>query len=68
MAFNYLLTMRFFIGVGKNPTQEAKRFILCYQLIAFLPMFLFVDIGDGYLCGYLHPLYYLVLENIFEQI
>ncbi len=39
------LTMRFFIGVEKNPNQQAKRLILCFQLIAFLPMFLFVDIG-----------------------
>ena len=39
------LTMRLFIGINKKPNQEAKRFVLCYQLIAFLPMFLFVDIG-----------------------
>jgi len=39
------LTMRLFIGIEKNLNQEAKRFVLCLQLIAFLPMFLFVDIG-----------------------
>nr|WP_075438699.1 hypothetical protein [Prochlorococcus marinus] len=39
------LTIRLFIGINKKPNQDAKRFVLCYQLIAFLPMFLFVDIG-----------------------
>ena len=34
-----------FIGKIGDPYQKAKRAIVCYQLIAFLPMFLFVDIG-----------------------
>ena len=37
--------MKFFIGSDKNIFQDAKRFVLCSQFIAFLPMFLFVDIG-----------------------
>ena len=39
------LVMKFFIGSDKNIFQDAKRFVLCSQFIAFLPMFLFVDIG-----------------------
>ena len=39
------LVMKFFIGFNKNTFQDAKRFVLCSQLIAFLPMFIFVDIG-----------------------
>ena len=60
------LTMRFFIGVDKNPTQEAKRFILCYQLIAFLPMFIFVDIGRWiFMWLSSSALLFGFLENIF---
>ena len=39
------IAMRLFIGANKNVNQTAKRSIICLQLIAFLPMFLFVDIG-----------------------
>ena len=39
------IVMRLFIGKIGNPYQKGKRAIVCYQLIAFLPMFLFVDIG-----------------------
>ena len=39
------IAMRLFIGKNKNVNQTAKRSIICFQLIAFLPMFLFVDIG-----------------------
>jgi len=39
------IVMRLFIGMGKDLNQEGKRFIICFQLFAFLPMFLFVDIG-----------------------
>ncbi len=60
------LTMRFFIGVDKNPNQEAKRFILCFQLIAFLPMFLFVDIGRWiFMWLSSSALLFGFLENIF---
>ena len=45
----WLLTIfcviRLFIGKYKNIYQSSKRFVVCSQLIAFLPMFLFVDIG-----------------------
>ncbi len=37
--------MRLFIGKKKDLNQRGKRFIICFQLLAFLPMFLFVDIG-----------------------
>ena len=39
------IVIRLFIGKIGDPYQKAKRAIVCYQLIAFLPMFLFVDIG-----------------------
>ena len=39
------LVMKLFIGYKKDKYQEAKRAILCFQLIAFMPMFMFVDIG-----------------------
>ncbi|MBO8219718.1 hypothetical protein [Prochlorococcus marinus] len=45
----WLLTMyivlRLFIGKKHDPFKSAKRSIVCLQLIAFLPLFLFVDIG-----------------------
>ena len=37
--------MRLFIGKKKDLNQKLKRTIVCSQLIAFIPMFLFVDIG-----------------------
>ena len=37
--------MRLFIGKKKDLNQRGKRLIICFQLLAFLPMFLFVDIG-----------------------
>ena len=39
------LVMKLFIGYKKNKYQEAKRAVLCFQLIAIIPMFIFVDIG-----------------------
>ena len=39
------IVMRLFIGQQKDLIQKGKRFIICFQLFAFLPMFLFVDIG-----------------------
>ena len=60
------LTMRLFIGINKKPNQEAKRFVLCYQLIAFLPMFLFVDIGRWiFMWLSSSALFFSFLENIF---
>jgi len=45
----WLLTMyiaiRLFIGKKRDPNQKLKRTIVCLQMIAFIPMFLFVDIG-----------------------
>ena len=60
------LTMRLFIGVEKNPNQDAKRFVVCFQLIAFLPMFLFVDIGRWiFMWLSSSALLFSFLENIF---
>ena len=39
------LVMKLFIGYKKDIYQEAKRAVLCFQLIAFFPMFMFLDIG-----------------------
>ncbi len=39
------IVLRLFIGKRKDPFQSAKRSIVCLQLIAFSPLFLFVDIG-----------------------
>ena len=39
------LVMKLFIGYKKDKYQEAKRAVLCLQLITFIPMFMFVDIG-----------------------
>ena len=39
------IVIRLFMGKKGDPYQEGKRAIVCLQLIAFLPMFLFVDIG-----------------------
>ena len=39
------IAMRLFIGKKKDVNQKLKRTIVCSQLIAFIPMFLFVDIG-----------------------
>ena len=39
------IVLRLFIGKRKDPFQSAKRSIVCLQLIAFFPLFLFVDIG-----------------------
>ena len=39
------IVMRLFIGNKKDLNQKGKRIIICMQLISFLPMFLFVDIG-----------------------
>tara|TARA_Y100000589_G_scaffold238502_1_gene225892 strand:- start:244 stop:1521 length:1278 start_codon:yes stop_codon:yes gene_type:complete len=39
------LVIKLFIGHEKNIYQKSKRILICMQLIAFLPMFLFVDIG-----------------------
>ncbi len=60
------ITMRFFIGLDKNLNQKAKRFVLCCQLIAFLPMFLFVDIGRWiFMWLSSSALLFSFLENIF---
>ena len=39
------LVMKLFIGYKKDKYQEAKRAVICFQLVAFIPMFMFVDIG-----------------------
>ena len=39
------LAIKLFIGHEKNIYQNSKRILVCFQLVAFLPMFLFVDIG-----------------------
>ena len=39
------ISMRLFIGTNNEPYQTTKRAIICLQLIAFLPLFLFVDVG-----------------------
>ena len=39
------IAIRLFIGKKKDLNQKLKRTIVCSQLIAFIPMFLFVDIG-----------------------
>jgi len=62
------LTMRLFIGINQKPNQEAKRFVLCYQLIAFIPMFLFVDIGRWiFMWLSSSALFFSFLENIFGK-
>ena len=61
------LSIKFFIGVNKSKNQDAKRFILCSQLIAFLPMFLFVDIGRWiFMWLSSSALLFGFLENIFK--
>ena len=60
------LVMKFFIGSDKNIFQDAKRFVLCSQFIAFLPMFLFVDIGRWIFMWLTSSLLlFAFLENIF---
>ena len=60
------LVMKFFIGPDKNNFQDAKRFVLCYQFIAFTPMFLFVDIGRWiFMWLTSSALLFAFLENIF---
>ncbi len=39
------ISIRLFIGKKKDLNQKLKRTIVCSQFIAFIPMFLFVDIG-----------------------
>ena len=39
------IVLRLFIGKRKDPFQSAKRSIVCLQMIAFFPLFLFVDVG-----------------------
>ena len=39
------IVIKLFIGKKSDPHQKSKRVIICLQLISFLPMFLFVDIG-----------------------
>ena len=39
------ISIKLFIGYKKNILQKIKRKIICMQLISFLPMFIFVDIG-----------------------
>ena len=39
------VSIKLFIGNKKEVNQKLKRTIVCSQLIAFIPMFLFVDIG-----------------------
>ena len=39
------IVLKLFIDTKKDYFQSAKRSIVCLQLIAFLPLFLFVDIG-----------------------
>ena len=43
--FTIFIVLRLFIGKKQDPYQSAKRSIVCLQLIAFLPLFLFVDVG-----------------------
>ncbi len=39
------ISIRLFIGKKKDLNQNLKRTIVCSQFLAFIPMFLFVDIG-----------------------
>ena len=39
------IVLKLFIGKKQDDFQSAKRSIVCLQLIAFSPLFLFVDIG-----------------------
>ena len=39
------ISIRLFIGKKKDLNQKLKRTIVCSQFVAFIPMFLFVDIG-----------------------
>ena len=39
------IVLRLFIGKKQDQFQSAKRSIVCLQLIAFSPLFLFVDVG-----------------------
>jgi len=39
------ISIRLFIGKKKDLNQKLKRTIVCSQFIAFIPLFLFVDIG-----------------------
>lgn len=39
------IAIKLFIGKKKDINQKVKRTIVCTQLIAFIPLFLFVDIG-----------------------
>ena len=45
MVINHIYIYRLFIGKKKDLNQKLKRTLVCSQLIAFIPMFLFVDIG-----------------------
>ena len=60
------VVMKFFIGSDQNIFQDAKRFILCSQFIAFLPMFYVVDIGRWIFMWLTSTaLLFAFLENIF---
>ena len=39
------ISIRLFIGKKKDLNQKLKRTIVCSQFVAFIPLFLFVDIG-----------------------
>ena len=39
------LVIKLFIGHENDIYQKSKRILICFQLIAFFPMFIFVDIG-----------------------
>ena len=39
------ISIRLFIGKKKDHNQKLKRTIVCSQFVAFIPLFLFVDIG-----------------------
>ena len=39
------ISIRLFIGKKKDLNQQLKRTIVCSQFVAFIPLFLFVDIG-----------------------
>ena len=44
-SLTIFIAIKLFLGKKKDLNQNLKRTIVCLQLIAFLPMFLFVDIG-----------------------
>ena len=59
------IVLKLFIGIKKRLFQSAKRSIVCLQLIAFLPLFLFVDIGRWIFMWLSSSAYYLLFNTSF---